>query len=570
MPFKKGFFIGLGVILVGLPIAVFAAFLLAYQQRIYPNTWINDINVSGLSKKQAEKILSEKEIAGKLILSFENRSWETETEKLGLNYNYPKSAEKAYNLSRKRPVKNWFLVKTSSLEFSLDLSVLEENLATISAQIYQPDIPAEISFDEEKREIVINQGEFGQELNLDQSKEAILQKISFYQISEPIELVVNKLNHLPSEKEIAFTKERAEKLIGKTITLTSNQQNFILEDNQLINFLGFSSQWDEEKIKEYANILSQSLEKMPKDALFEFSNGRVVSFQSDQPGFKLSSEETVKLIIQALNQAIGNGENNIIELPLAEIEPEVNNSDTNRLGINSLLSIGESNFRGSISSRIHNLDLASSRLNGLLIAPGETFSLNNAVGDISKATGYKDAYIIQDGRTVMGEGGGVCQVSTTMFRAAINAGLPIVERHQHAYRVHYYENDSKVGFDAAIFSPTADLKFKNDTQAHILIQRTYNPKTYYLAFSLYGSPDNRKTEISNVRLWDVVPPPEDQYVDDPTLPIGQVKQIDFKAWGSKAAFDWKVTREGEILYQQTFFSNYRPWQAIYLKGTKPI
>lgn len=571
MPWKKGFFISLGIVFAGLPAAILIAFLFAYQESIYPNSQINDINVSGLSQNQAVKLLSEKVIKeDKIILVYNDRSWPIKTEELGLEYNYPKSVEKIYSLSRKGPVKNWFSPKTSPLEFSFESSGLEKNLATIATQIYQPAIPAQITLNPEKKEIVISQGKLGQQLEIEKSKEVILKKISQDQIKEPIKLVVSRLNHLPTEEEISSAKERGEKLIGKSITLASNQQNFVLADEQLINFIGFSSDWDKEKIREYVQILTQSLEKPAQDALFEFSNGRVISFQSNRPGYKLPVEKTVNLITQVLNQVINDGVNNLVELPLQEIEPEIKNSDTNRLGIIGLLATGESNFRGSISSRIHNIDLASSKLNGLLIAPGETFSINNALGEISKVTGYQDAWIIQNGRTVMGEGGGVCQVSTTLFRAAINAGLPIIERHQHAYRVHYYENDSKPGFDAAVFSPTADLKFRNDHQTYILIQREFNQKTNYLAFSLYGSPDNRKVTISNIRLWDIVAPPEDQYLDDPTLPIGTIKQIDFKVWGAKAAFDWKVTRGGKTLYQQTFFSHYQPWRAIFLKGTKPI
>jgi len=571
MPWKKGFFISLGIVAIGLPVVVLTAFLFAYRQSIYPNTWINNLNVSGLSRNQAVKLLSEK-ITGeeKITLVYNNCSWEITAQKLDLEYDLPKTAEKAYSLSRKGPIKNWFSPKKISLEFFINLSALEEELATIAAQIYQPAIPAQISFDPGKKAVVVNQGEQGQELDLKGSEEKILKRIALYQLEEPIGLLVHHLNHLPSEEEIASAKERGKQLIGKTITLTSSQQNFVLTDEQLINFIGFSSRWDEEKIKEYASVLAQSLEKQPQDALFEFSGGRVISFQSDQPGYRLDLEKTVKLISQALSRTIENGANSLVELPLEEIRPKIKNSDTNKLGIVGLLGTGESDFRGSISSRIHNIDLSSSRLHGLLIAPGEVFSMNDALGEISKTTGYQDAWIIKDGRTVMGEGGGVCQVSTTLFRAALNAGLPIIERHPHAYRVHYYEHDSKVGFDAAVFSPTADLKFKNDTQAHVLIQRRFNRKTSYLAFSLYGSPDNRKVIISNVRVWDIVPPPEDEYIDDPTLPMGTIKQIDFKAWGAKAAFDWKVIREGQTLYQQTFFSHYRPWRAVFLRGTKPI
>jgi vancomycin resistance protein YoaR len=240
------------------------------------------------------------------------------------------------------------------------------------------------------------------------------------------------------------------------------------------------------------------------------------------------------------------------------------------MGIKELIGRGSSRFRGSISSRIHNIALASSRFNGVLVKPGEIFSFNKALGDVSIYTGYKEAYIIKDGKTVLGDGGGVCQVSTTFFRAILSAGLPVVERRAHAYRVGYYEQDSSVGFDATVYDPSPDLKFKNDTPGHLLIQTYVNTRAATLVFEIYGTSDSRIASTTKPVVTDIVSPPEDLYVDDPTLPIGSVKQIDWKAWGAKAWFTYKVTRDKETIYQKTFYSNYRPWQAIYLRGTGPV
>jgi len=148
------------------------------------------------------------------------------------------------------------------------------------------------------------------------------------------------------------------------------------------------------------------------------------------------------------------------------------------------------------------------------------------------------------------------------------AGLPIEERAAHAYRVGYYEVKYQPGFDATVFQPSPDFKFRNDTNAYILIQTVYDEKAQYLSFELYGTSDGRKVEISKARVWDVTPPPPDLYQDDPTQPVGKVVQTEHAAWGAKVAFDWKVTRGDEILQQKTFYSNYSPWQAVFLRGTK--
>jgi vancomycin resistance protein YoaR len=196
------------------------------------------------------------------------------------------------------------------------------------------------------------------------------------------------------------------------------------------------------------------------------------------------------------------------------------------------------------------------------------FSFNETVGEISAITGYKQAFIIKEGQTILGDGGGVCQTSSTLFRAVLAAGLPILERTAHAYRVSYYEQNYPVGFDATIFQPAPDFKFKNDTPRYVLIQMEFDEKKKYLAFSIYGTSDGRRAETSKPRIWDVVPPPPDLYIDDPTLLVGQIKQTEHAAKGAKVAFDWKVTRGEEVLVERTFYSSYRPWQAVYLRGTK--
>ena len=238
------------------------------------------------------------------------------------------------------------------------------------------------------------------------------------------------------------------------------------------------------------------------------------------------------------------------------------------MGIKELIGVGTSLFQHSIESRIYNVNLAASRINGILVAPGEVFSFAKAVGDVSSLTGYKQAYIIENGKTVLGDGGGVCQVSTTLFRAALNSGLPIAERHPHAYRVQYYEQDSPPGIDATVYVPSIDLKFKNDTEHHILIQSIVDLNELRLTFMIYGTNDGRISEIGTPVITSQSPAPEPKYQDDPTLPKGVVKQVDFAAAGANVYFTRTVTKDGEVIISDKFSSNYRPWQAVYLRGTK--
>lgn len=368
--------------------------------------------------------------------------------------------------------------------------------------------------------------------------------------------------------------------LGYDATLSATQAYLIgRSPNKLTNMYMMLTQtpvnlapyfhWSREIVTETLDRIAQDVDVPVEDALFQFENGKVTAFRPAKNGAKLNKEESrLRLAVAFQTAAQTNQPRVSIPLPVETVYPAVSTDKANTFGIKELVGTGNSQFAGSIAGRIHNVALAAGRINGILIKPGETFSFNDALGDISAATGYQSAYIIKNGRTVLGDGGGVCQVSSTLFRAALNAGLPIVERHSHAYRVHFYEDGGfKPGLDATVYSPTYDLKFKNDTPGYLLIQAKTNLKNLTLAFEIYGTHDGRTALITNHKVGGLIPPPEPLYQDDPTLPKGTTKQVDWAAWGTKASFDYDVTRGGETLQDTTFYSNFRPWQAVYLRGT---
>ncbi len=328
--------------------------------------------------------------------------------------------------------------------------------------------------------------------------------------------------------------------------------------------------WNTDALDVTIASLSTSINVPVENGLFQFSKGKVTAFKPSKAGRSVNEQLLRDVFSENVIKAITTGATHVpIAIPVDTIDPVVSTKQTNSFGIKERISVGYSEFPGSIPGRIHNVALAASKLNGVLISPGETFSFNKTVGDISAATGYQSAYIIKDGRTVMGDGGGVCQVSTTLFRAVLNAGLPIIERHEHSYRVHYYEDDgSKAGLDATVFNPTEDFRFVNDTGSYILIQSRTDTANLTLTIEFYGAADGRKAEILNHTVSGSIPPPAPLYQDDPTLAVGVTKQVDFAAWGAKAVFEYKVTKHGSVLIDQWFTSNYRPWQAVFLKGTK--
>ena len=357
-------------------------------------------------------------------------------------------------------------------------------------------------------------------------------------------------------------------LIGRSSNFPSKYYQKFLSIFNLKRFdFDSRTEYDNSELKDFLNLSEEKYNLPAKNALFKFESGKVIEFRKESDGLKINSNQFLQDFDKIITNFKTDISNKKIILNSEVIKPEIKLSDINEYGVEEFIAEGKSDFTHSIPQRIHNLTLAASKFNGVLIPKGKVFSFNETVGDISSLTGYQPAYIIKEGKTVLGDGGGVCQVSTTFFRAALNAGLPIIERNAHAYRVGYYENDSQSGFDATVYAPTVDLKIKNDTPGYILIETEIDAEKNLLYFKLYGKKDSRRVEISKATVYDVVPPLPPKYQDDPTLKKGVTKQIDFAAGGAKAFFTYKVFQGDKLAIDDKFFSNFRPWAAVYLVGT---
>jgi vancomycin resistance protein YoaR len=371
--------------------------------------------------------------------------------------------------------------------------------------------------------------------------------------------------------QMEILQTRAEKLVSSSLTLVLDDEKTRLSGKEIVALLstkGAEAVVDSEAVTQYVVGLGDSFNKEPQDARFAFEDGKVQEFAPGKDGVAVDIQSTATKIQTTIEKFINeDSKNETIEIAATRTPPQVTTDKVNELGIKERIGRGESYYAHSIPNRIFNVGLAATRANSALIAPGEEFSFNKVVGEVSGATGYREAYVISGGRTVLGDGGGVCQVSTTLFRGAMSAGLPITERWGHAYRVGYYEQNSKPGIDATVYAPSKDMRFKNDTPGHILVQTINDPKTLHLVVEIYGTSDGRVATVSEPKIWGIAPPPPDIIQEDPSLPTGTTKQVDWSAGGAKTSFEYKVVRNGETLQEKTFTTSYKPWANVYLKGT---
>lgn len=272
-------------------------------------------------------------------------------------------------------------------------------------------------------------------------------------------------------------------------------------------------------INAYLKSLESQVNIEPTDAKLEFSNNKAGAFSLSKDGYVLDVDKSGTQLFKQL--VLGNGN---IALITKILEPEITIDKINNLGITALLARGKSDFSGSPNSRIHNIKVSSAIYNGTLLKPGEVFSFNNLLGEVSGETGYLPELVIKGNKLIPEYGGGICQLSTTVFRAAINTGLPILERRYHSLPVRYYDPQ---GFDATIYPGVVDLKFKNDTPAYILIQTKIEGND--LIVEIYGSPDNRKVELSGPTQYDIKPDGSLKALLKRTvvMPDGEVKEDKF-------------------------------------------
>lgn len=244
-----------------------------------------------------------------------------------------------------------------------------------------------------------------------------------------------------------------------------------------------------EKIELYLKTISEEIDTPPVNARFSIKDtGEVTEFVPSQKGQVLNIPKSREIIVSALLSDYPSEKS--IELAVDEIEPQLTLDKINNLGLNALIGRGESNFAGSSNSRIHNIRRGAYILKGILIRPGEEFSFNRAIGTIGANSGYLPELVIKEGKLVPEYGGGLCQVSTTLFRAVMAAGLTILERHPHSIPVRYYNPQ---GFDATIYPGVSDFRFKNDTSSYILLQPEISDSK--LSFEIYGTDDGRRVII---------------------------------------------------------------------------
>ncbi len=358
----------------------------------------------------------------------------------------------------------------------------------------------------------------------------------------------------------------AEALLAAPLTLRAGHETWSLRPQPLGAMLRTSVSGnvvvldlDRESFTNWLTTVTEVVSRTAQNPRFHF-DPEVRQLRLVQPGRtgqRLMMAETVRRVLAAAHSP-----NHLVRLAVESIPPSVRDgASASELGIRELVHEETSRFVGSPEPRKQNIALAAARFDGLLIPPGAVFSFNQHVGEITAEEGFQETKIIMDGATADGVGGGVCQVSTTLFRAVFWSGLPVVERLAHGYRVAYYEQGADVGLDATVYGPIVDLKFENDTGAWLLIETESSSRAATVTFRFYGAKPAREVRMEGPVITDEEPPPEPRTEIDPTLAPGDSETLELARSGASVTVTRIITQGGEEI-RENFYSKYRPTGSV--------
>lgn len=564
----------------------FSTYVFYYSstKKIYAHQYASDIKLSGLSKNNAKDLLLKRSNAfleEDIVLEYEDKVYVIKPDEIGLTYDADKTVEEVWQVGRKESFTRSFWELLSSLfednrqdfVFSYDNNALSEKIAKIKKELEDSPQDYEIVYQDSGFQL-LEERKDGTVVDEESLLSDLTEKLGFLS-ADKIIINLNSIKPQISKSEADKTLNTANNVINQDdIKLLFKNQSFDLDKDTIAGFLSFSQNEDkikmaiiDDRISIFTDSIGKAIDVEPTNAVLTYANDKVNVVTSSKNGQKLNKTQA-RLDIKSLLQSRINQEttDNKLNLQVEILAPEITDNDIERLGIKELIGSGTTNFYGSPTNRIHNITVGAQKLSNIILKPGEEFSTIKRLGDIDAEAGYLPELVIKEDRTMPEFGGGLCQVSSTLFRAVLNAGLKVTERKNHKYRVSYYE--PPIGMDASIYDPSPDLKFTNNYDNYILIQSKIEGKK--ITYEIFGSKDGRIVSISEPVTSDFVDPGPAIYVETDTLNVGEQKRIEKKAIGLTAKFNYEVKRGEKVLQSKTFVSKYVPWPEKWLVGTKPV
>jgi vancomycin resistance protein YoaR len=438
-------------------------------------------------------------------------------------------------------------------------ALLSHRLREIAARVDRPQRDAAIRLHGLQPEVV--RGATGRVLRQDEAARTMVHALVTLSRA-PAALPVRITNPTVTAADLAPVAAQVETAVSGPVHLVQGQTRWRLPRWRIARLLALPGNGTTaltiggRDANAYFAKFAQRVNQKPHDAEFVVA-GEEVLVKPSAPGVMLDVQAARKAILAAALSPT----DRTARLVVHRSAPERTTREARAMGITRLVG-GYTTSYGGDPNRIHNVQLVAQLVDGALIPPGAEFSFNGTTGERSPERGFREAPVIINGELQTGIGGGVCQVSTTVFNAAFEAGLSITSRTNHALYISHYPQ----GRDATVNYPDTDLKFKNDTSKWLLL-RTFVGSSQ-LTVNLYGTPVDRRVEVETGPL-DVTGEPAVKRVPDPNMWVGEQVVEEYGEPSRKTSVTRRVyTKNGKLLYDTTWSSWYRSEPKIVRYGTK--
>jgi vancomycin resistance protein YoaR len=591
-----GVLVFLGVVLLWV-----VGYQLYYAGRIFPGVSVAGVDLSGLAPQNAAFKLSQNltyPIGGKVVFKNGDKIWSAAPVQLGMVFDASASAQAAYGLGRGGGLLTALNGQIRARGFGDDVApviifdqrVAYKYLQGLAQEVNQPSVEASLHLD--GASVVAQAGQSGRAVDVELTLNRLSGQLQSFRDGE-VPLVIQELK--PDVTDVSAQAETARQILSQPLQLllpnpqVGDPPPWVYEAPVLANMITLQQVQDSAGTKLQLGLNPVMIRKMLAEIAdhvnqpaanprfnFDEATGQLVLLPGAEAHSKIGRSLDLEASATAITQALLAGQHSVA-LVIKETQPAVSeNATAKELGITRLLPNGvqTSYFWGSHAERVHNIQTAAARFDGVLVAPGETFSMGETLGDVSLDNGFTEALIIYGGHTIKGVGGGVCQVSTTLFRTVFQTGFPVVERVPHAYRVSYYEetssgetNSKYAGLDATVYFPLVDFKFTNDSAYWILMETSVDLGSQSLTWKFYSTYDGRTVQWDTTGPTNIVPAPAALFKENPD--VSHITQTDYAANGADVDVTRTVMKNGSAYFQDEFKTHYEPWQAVceYPRGT---
>jgi len=572
-----------GVFAIGIvaAMAITLAWQGQYTNRVYAGVSVLGVDLGGKTTDEAREAVEDRLkgfVAQPITLTWQGKEWKPNAEQLGVKIDVDESIDEAYGVGRGGDYfgnagQQWY-ASQSGYRVPLVVQISEPAMQEYLNSIAQTEVNQELSEGDVRlngAEVIAIPGKEGRTVRVYEAIAAIREQVAKLE-QGPVELPIDVVKPNIAAEEVEPIKGLLATRVSAPITATvPGGKTMTLDRDALVRFTTIkrnpdpNSQqhimlgWDEDELGILADRWTEEARHPAKNARFAWSGGALSVLSESAEGFQTDA----KTVIAAVKEHADTADKREFQLPGKVVAPVVSSKDIGTLGIKGLMGKGTSTFSGSSAERATNIKVAAKLLDGAVVPPGGTFSFLDTMGGIDEDHGFVEGYVIAAERTQRGVGGGVCQVSTTAFRAAFWSGVDITERNQHSYRVGWYEsNGEPVGFDAAVFDPGVDMKFVNDTPGYILVQATVSGST--LTVSFYGTKQDGEVSLDGPAISNRLPPPPDVYQVDTRLPPGTKKQVETAHGGLDTVITRRISVSGQADKVEKFRSSYKAWANWYI------